>query len=182
METQTIEARALPKASLGRRVSAALIDGAVVFVVGLIPLIGVIIGLAYVLTRDSIVYTLRKNESFKNRSLGKKLLGLRVVNLSGADEVDIMMSIKRNSILVIGAIIGFALSPIIAIVVASMVATVNPYAVGMSGIVGFLGLLPAFLVMIVSLLPAAVESLLVIANRSGVRLGDKFANTHVAED
>lgn len=182
MEAKPMEAQVLPKADLGKRFVATLIDGVLVFIVGLIPILGAIIGLAYILTRDSIVYMLTKNEDFKNRSLGKKLMGLRVVNLSGQEEVDIMTSIKRNFILVIGGILGLILAPIVALATRGLVATGDPYAVGAAGIAGILGLVAALLIAIIGMVPVAVESLLVITSKSGLRLGDKFANTHVVED
>ncbi len=173
----------LPKAALGKRFLASLIDGVAVFIVGLIPFVGYLIGIAYMLTRDAAVFMITKNEDFKNRSLGKKIMGIRVINLSGEEEVDLITSLKRNFTLVIGAIVASIISLMVG-TTASMtslfeVGAIDPAAMGM-------GLLAAALVLVVvwalSVIPAAVECLLVLTDGKGRRLGDRFAGTQIVED
>ncbi len=178
------EVRAVPKASLGKRFLASLIDGVAVFIVSIIPVIGALIGIAYMLTRDSIVFMLTKDESFRNRSLGKKLIGIRVVRLSGDDDVDIMTSVKRNFTLVIGAVVAFIISSMTAGVTLGLgglldQGMVDPVAVGMTAVAGLAILV---LVWLISVIPGAIECLLVLMDGKGRRLGDRFAGTQVVED
>lgn len=87
------------KADLGKRIVAAIIDAACAFVVGLIPIIGGLIGAAYLLLRDGFEF-----DFMDQRSLGKKLMKLRPVLLDGG-KVDLVVSIKRNWILAIPSIL-----------------------------------------------------------------------------
>lgn len=93
------------KADLGRRVVAALIDGVIAAVIATVPFIGALIATAYTLTKDAIVYELTKQDEWKNRSIGKKLLNLEVATLDGGD-VDLIASAKRNAPLAIGYLLG----------------------------------------------------------------------------
>lgn len=95
---------AFPKPDPLRRVVAVFIDGLIVWVVALVPVIGGLIGAAYMLTRDTLMYSLTQQEEWKNRSIGKKLMGLEVVMLDGG-ELDWADSAKRNLTLTIGSII-----------------------------------------------------------------------------
>lgn len=110
------------KADLVKRVLAALVDGLAASVVSLIPVIGALVGTAYTLTKDAIVFELTKQNEWKNRSLGKRLLNLEVSPDDG-DIVDLMTSVKRNIPLAIGTLImiipvvGWVVGPIIAFVV-----------------------------------------------------------------
>lgn len=64
------------KAPLGKRFLAALVDLLIVLVLQFIPIVGNIIGIVYFFVRDAIEY----QTYFDGRSIGKKVLGLRVVN------------------------------------------------------------------------------------------------------
>jgi uncharacterized RDD family membrane protein YckC len=87
------------KADLGKRIVAVIIDAACAFVVGLIPIIGGLIGAAYLLLRDGFEF-----DFMDQRSLGKKLMKLRPVLVDGG-KVDLVVSIKRNWILAIPSIL-----------------------------------------------------------------------------
>lgn len=95
----------MPKADLVSRFLAALIDSLVAGVLSLVPFVGFLAGGVYTLTKDGIMYELTKNPEYKDRSLGKKLLRLKVVRLDGGP-VDVAVSAKRNLPLAIGGIIG----------------------------------------------------------------------------
>lgn len=90
------------KADLGKRFVAALIDGILVAVVGLIPVAGGIIGAAYYLLRDGLDL-----EFMDRRSIGKKVMKLRPIRLDG-QPVELVDSVKRN--------IPLAIAPILAII------------------------------------------------------------------
>lgn len=138
------------KADLARRVLAALVDGVIASVVGLIPIIGALIGAAYMLTKDAVLFEVTKQAEWKNRSLGKKLFNLEVVAENGAD-VDLMTSVKRNVPLAIGTLLmiipiaGWVLGPLVAFVF------------------------------------AIIEVALVLTEKNGKRLGDRWAGTQVVE-
>lgn len=119
-----------PKADLAKRFVAALIDGIISGALTVVvPFVGWILGAAYTLTRDALMYELTRDGDWKNRSIGKKLMGLQVVTLDGKD-VDMALSVKRNIILAAGSLI--AAVPII-----------GPLASGMVG--GALGLVEILL-------------------------------------
>lgn len=113
------------KADLVKRFLAALIDGAIAWVFALIPVIGGLIGLAYLLLKDAVMYQVTKDAQWMNKSVGKKLMQIKVVT---EDEtvVDWATSAKRNipisignifSIIpVLGWIIGFPISVIVGII------------------------------------------------------------------
>jgi uncharacterized RDD family membrane protein YckC len=119
-ETATVvEQRTQPdyaKADIGTRFIAAFIDGILQILVGMIPVIGGLIGAAYMLIKDGL---------FESQSLGKKLMKLQVVTLDGS-KADYVVSAKRNAIFavpslisiipLIGWIIGGLLSLVVAIV------------------------------------------------------------------
>lgn len=117
--TPTPEPGAIPagKADLGKRFVAALIDGVISFVVGFIPVIGGLVGAAYMLVRDGL-----ELDFMDQRSLGKKVMKLRPVRLDG-QPVDIMTSIKRNIPFAIGPVImiipvlGWVIGPIVALLI-----------------------------------------------------------------
>lgn len=98
------------KPDLGKRIIAVVIDSLLATAVGLIPVIGSIIGLVYMLTRDSILFEITKDDQWKNRSVGKRMMNLEVVTTDGND-IDIMTSVKRNVTLSIGSL--FSIIPII---------------------------------------------------------------------
>ncbi len=141
----------MAKADLVKRLIAALIDAIISAIPMPIPVIGPIIGAGYMLTKDAIVYELTQNEDFKNRSIGKKLMNLEVSVLGSQKDVDWAISIRRNIPLAIGSII--AIVPIIGWIIAAIVAPI-------------IGL---------------IEIILVLSDKAGRRLGDKFAETQVIE-
>ena len=81
----------LSKADIGKRAVAAIIDVVISYIVGLIPVIGWLIGAAYMALRDGFTF-----EPFVGQSLGKKLLNLRAVVVETGGNCDYVLSIKRN--------------------------------------------------------------------------------------
>lgn len=63
----------MEKADLITRFLAALIDGMVVGILTLVPLVGLLAAAVYMLTKDGIVYELTKNQEFEGRSIGKRI-------------------------------------------------------------------------------------------------------------
>ncbi len=139
------------KADLGKRAIAVIIDGVIASVIGFIPVIGGIIGAAYMLLRDGFSY-----EFMDHRSIGKKLIKLRPVKLDGAP-VDIETSIKRNWMFALGGIIQVLLY---------------------IPVIGWL-LIP--IIGLVALVIGIMEIIFVIKDEEGCRWGDKIANTKVIE-
>lgn len=90
------------KADTGKRILAAIIDGLICGVVGLIPIAGGIAGAAYMLVRDGL-----ELDFMNGRSIGKNVMGIRPIQLDGS-AMDIGASVKRN--------IPFAIAPIIMII------------------------------------------------------------------
>jgi uncharacterized RDD family membrane protein YckC len=139
------------KADLGKRFVAGLIDGAIAFVIGFIPIIGGIISAAYWLLRDGMDF-----DFMKKRSLGKKVMKLRPVTLDDSP-VDMVVSIKRNwmfaiwglaQIFIYIPVVGWALIPVVFVIAAIL---------------------------------AIIEVILVLTDPEGRRMGDKIANTKVVE-
>lgn len=139
------------KADITKRFLAALIDGLLVGGVSVIPVLGGIVGAAYMLVRDGL-----ELDFMDRRSIGKKLLKLRPVRLDG-QPMDVATSAKRNLTLCIGAL-GSVLM-----------------------IIPVLGWAAAILVGIVGLAVGLVELFLVLTDAEGRRLGDKYAGTKVIE-
>lgn len=92
------------KAPLGRRFLAALLDTTISWLLLVIPLLGAIIGAAYLLFKDGIMYEITKEEEWKNRSVGKRALGLQVSS-SASERVDLLDSLKRNLPFAIGTVV-----------------------------------------------------------------------------
>ena len=136
---------AAAKADLGKRFVAILIDGIISGVVGLIPVIGGLVGAAYMLVRDGL-----ELDFMDYRSIGKKVMKLRPVRVDG-QTMDISASIKRN--------IPFAIGPVI------MVIPVLGWVLGP----------------IVAIIIGIIESILVLTDAEGRRMGDKLADTKVIE-
>ena len=100
------------------RFLAFLIDAVAVAAVGLVPVIGGLVGIAYVLTRDGLAF-----EFMDGRSIGKKLMKLRPVRLDG-QPMDVRTSVMRNWPLTLGSlaqvlifipVIGWILIPFVGI-------------------------------------------------------------------
>jgi uncharacterized RDD family membrane protein YckC len=109
-------AQTATKADLVKRFIAALIDNVLVALVGAIPIVGGIVGAAYILLKDGLDF-----EFMDKRSLGKKLMKLRPVRLDGGS-MDITTSIQRNWPLAIGSVL--AIIPILGWLIAVPVALV----------------------------------------------------------
>lgn len=145
------EAGAVPKADVGKRIVAGIIDAVASALVSLIPVVGGLLSAAYWLLRDGLDV-----EILDRRSLGKKLTKLRPVREDGLP-MDIETSVKRNWMFAIGGLIS--------------VLFVIP-------IIGWL-LIP--LVIIASIAIVAIEIFLAVTDPEGRRFGDKFAGTRVIE-
>lgn len=112
------------KVDFSPRFMAAVIDGLIGGALAFIlPVIGAILSGAYMLLKDVIMYQITKNEEWENKSIGKKLMNLKVISLDGGT-VDMAVSAKRNVPLAIGSVIaiipilGWILGPIVALVFA----------------------------------------------------------------
>ncbi len=95
------------KADVGRRVIAYFFDVIIAWVPSLIffpvPPLGQLLGAAYLLLRDALVYELTKVESWRGKSVGKRLVNLEVVALDG-ERLTWERSAKRNLPLALGSI------------------------------------------------------------------------------
>ena len=109
------------KADLVKRFIAALIDSVLASVVALIPVVGGIVGAAYILVKDGL-----ELEFMDRRSIGKKLMKLRPVRLDGGS-MDITTSLQRNWPLAIGSILSIIpfLGWIAAIIIAPIIAIIE---------------------------------------------------------
>jgi uncharacterized RDD family membrane protein YckC len=145
--TTTDEAGAAP--DLLTRFLAFLIDGIAVGLVGLVPVIGGLAGVAYVLFRDGLDV-----DVMRHRSLGKKLMKLSVVRDDGAP-MDPMTSARRNWPLAFGSLTQFLI---------------------FIPIIGWI-LIP--FVLIAGAIFVIVEIVKVMTAPDGRRWGDAFAKTRV---
>ena len=142
-----------PRADLGRRAVAALVDATVAWLLALaVPGIGGLAGAAYLLFRDGLEF-----DFMEHRSLGKQLLKLHLVRQDGGP-VDAWVSLRRNWTI--------SLAPL------TMTLSVLP----------LLGLLLVPTVLLASLLLGAVDLLALLTDDRGRRLGDRLAGTLVLED
>ncbi len=139
------------KADLSKRFIAALIDGLLTAGVSFIPLVGGIIGAAYMLLRDGL-----ELDFMNGRSIGKTLLKLRPIRLDG-QKMDIATSVKRNFPFCIGSVGSIFL------------------------IIPILGWIIAILLGLIGLVVALVEIFFVLTDAEGRRWGDKLAGTKVIE-
>ena len=114
--TPASSARARPDAMT--RFLAFFIDAVTVAVVGLVPVIGGLVGIAYVLVRDGLTY-----DFMDGRSIGKRIMKLRPVRLDGLP-MNLETSIRRNWPLAFGSlaqvlifipVIGWILIPFVGI-------------------------------------------------------------------
>jgi len=146
----------LTAASFFNRFIARTID--LIIVVALyeiIPSIGYFAGLIYLLIADGL---------FEGRSVGKRLIGLKVIIKKSSDKDDsetfadcgYKESIFRNFPFAVGFLL-----------------------CGIFGAIPFAGWLMSFIIIVVIL---AFESLVIIGSDDGKRLGDEIANTQVVEE
>ncbi|NLZ54229.1 MAG: RDD family protein [Thermoanaerobacteraceae bacterium] len=111
-----------PKADIFGRFIAFLIDGIIASILIYVPILGGIVSTVYILTKDVIAYEITKNPDFKNRSIGKKIMGLEVASMEGKD-IDWGISIRRNLPFAVGSvcsivpIIGWIIGPILGFVI-----------------------------------------------------------------
>jgi hypothetical protein len=139
------------KAGFLNRIIARTIDFIIVAALyEAIPRVGFFAGLTYLLIADGL---------FEGRSVGKKLIGLRVIIYNNTDKVtacSFKESIYRNF----------------------------PFAVGFM-VFGIFNMMP-LIGWIFSFTAAAVvvlfESLILFGSEKGMRLGDELAKTHVIEE
>lgn len=97
------------KADVFRRIVAYLID---IFVAGILALIvsvifpplGPLVSAAYLLLKDGLMFAITRQEIWRNKSVGKRLLNLEIVSPHDAT-IDLVLSAKRNLTLVIGALL-----------------------------------------------------------------------------
>ena len=147
----TVLTAAGEKADLVKRFVAAIIDGAVASVIGMIPVIGGLIGLTYILLRDGFEF-----DFMDYRSVGKKLMKLRPVKDDGT-RMTLRDSFQRNWPLVFGSLVQILIFiPVIGWILIPFVALAG-LALGIAEIV------------------------LVFTNPEGRRWGDRLAATKVVE-
>lgn len=111
-----------PNADLLPRALAAIIDGLIGGILAaVIPILGGILGAAYILSKDALMFQATKNDQWKNKSVGKYLFKIHVQS-DQADPIDWVTSIKRNWPLAIGTVVaiipilGWVLGPLVAFV------------------------------------------------------------------
>jgi hypothetical protein len=139
------------KADLPKRFVAALIDGVIAVLVGMIPWIGGIVSAAYWVLRDGMEF-----DFMDHRSVGKKVMKLRPLTADG-QRLDMMMSVRRNWMFGFGGLIQFLLY---------------------IPLIGWLLILP---VALVALVIGVIEIIKVVTDEEGRRFGDVWANTKVVE-
>lgn len=147
------------KADLAKRFIAALIDGIIIGIAGMIvgfvpfiggPIAGVLVG-GYWLMRDGLDL-----DFADKRSIGKKVMKLRPIRLDG-QPMDQSTSMKRNIPLAIYAI---------------------GYFLWIVPVAGHLISIPIFMI---GALINLMEAILVLTDAEGRRWGDKMAGTKVIE-
>jgi uncharacterized RDD family membrane protein YckC len=128
------------KASLLLRCIAKALDFIIIAAAAkIIPHVGYIAGIVYVFISDGL---------FDGRSIGKKILKLKVISLSAGSSSAFRDSILRNT---------------------TIAAALLLYEIPLVGWFLFTSIV-------------AVEFLLMLGNKDGMRLGDDIANTKVIED
>lgn len=141
----------LVKADLAKRFIATLIDGVLATVVGFIPIIGGLVGAAYMLLRDGL-----ELDFMDGRSIGKKIMKLRPITNDGS-KMTIEKSVRRNWMFGLGALTSLLL---------------------FIPIIGWL-LIP--FVGFAALLLVLFEVYKVLTDPEGRRMGDNMAGTKVIE-
>lgn len=95
------------KADVGRRALAYFFDAIIAslpsFILFPLPPLGQLLGTAYLLSRDVLLYELTRSESWRRKSIGKRLVNLEVVALDG-ERLTWEKSVKRNLPLALGPI------------------------------------------------------------------------------
>lgn len=140
-----------PKADLGKRFIALIIDAVISAALGLVPIVGGIVGTVYIVVRDGLDV-----DFMPNRSFGKKIMDLQPVRLDGR-KVDLETSLRRNWMFGIGALTSLLLY------------------------IPILGWILIPFVALISLAIGIYEIYLVMTDAEGRRWGDKMAGTKVIE-
>lgn len=109
----------MPKsAGVFRRIIAAVIDSLIGSLFFYLPILGGLFGVFYILFKDAIMYRLTGYPEWQNKSVGKKLMGLKIVCRDN-EIVDLETSARRNVILIPGRVIaiipllGWLIGPIV---------------------------------------------------------------------
>ena len=139
------------KAELSKRFLAMLIDCVLTMVVAWVPVIGGLVGGAYMLLRDGL-----ELDFMDQRSIGKKVMKLRPIRLDG-QPMDMATSVKRNWPFAIGLL--------------GSVLVVIP-------VIGWVALL---LLAVIGMIVTIIEAIMVLTDAEGRRMGDKLAETMVVE-
>lgn len=100
------------KASILKRIGAAVVDGVIAGAASMIPVVGWLVAIAYSLAKDGI---------FEGASIGKKLLKLKVKTMDGG-QADYVVSAKRNAIFAIPNV--FMIIPLLGAVIAAPIALI----------------------------------------------------------
>lgn len=111
-----------------------------------IPKAGFFAGIAYLLIADGI---------FDGSSIGKKLIGLKVILVESGASCGYRESIYRNLIFAVGLLL--------------------------CGLVRGIPLIGGVLVVIIPVFIIVFEGLILLGSEDGMRIGDEFAKTHVIE-
>lgn len=131
------------RAGLLLRIFAKVLDYILIAAVTeMVPKAGFYAGLSYLLISDGL---------FEGRSIGKLLIGLRVISTVNNEPCTVRESIVRNAFLGAGLL---------------------PYKLPLIG---------SWIGWIFILAVAAVEFLILLGSKEGMRLGDEFAKTTVIE-
>ncbi len=150
--TSDRQGAAATKPDVGKRAIAWIIDAVVAAILSYVPVIGSLLGAAYILTRDGFAF-----DFMDGRSIGKKLMKLRPIRDDGG-KMDLETSIKRNWPLALG-----------------MLGAVVVYA-------PFLGIIALTLLLtLIGAILGLVEIYFVLTSPDGRRYGDRFAGTRVIE-
>ncbi len=138
----------LVKAGFLARLIARTIDFTIVVAIyEIIPAIGFFAALAYLLLSDGL---------FEGKSIGKSLLGIKVVDKGNREHCGYKESIFRNF-------------PFAAALIMYGIFKVVPLLGGLISFVAIAGIL-------------IFECLVIIGSENGMRLGDELANTRVVDD
>ena len=140
---------------LGSATDSSVVGGYVPRILGFL---GSVVSLGYILGRDVVA---------GERSIGKKLMDIRVVKINGAP-IDYMDSARRNGIFAIGSALGFLSATL------QLIPCLGDAAACM--------LMPLTLLGIVVSIGAAIYEILQITQQpEGIRFGDKTAGTRVVK-
>ena len=145
------------RADLGSRMLAFALDALIAGLLFIMPLpvIRSILSASYLLLRDVIMYEITGDKRWRNRSPGKRALGLQVVVETGTEKYKNLtrtVCLQRNFIPALGLIVG---------------------------IIPLLGLI---LAPIISLIVWIIELIAALSHPEKKRLGDRLARTIVIQE